>query len=395
MPAMSERRYDVDWLRVFAILVVFYFHNARFFNNESWHIKNAQTSFGMTVFVAFTDVWIMPLFVILSGMASGLALSFRSSGEYALERVKRLIVPLVFGMLVIVPPQVYLERLNRSQFHGSYWQFYPHFFSGVYPTGNFSWHHLWFLTYLFAFSMVALPLFSYLRGETGRRAVARLASWLDGRRGLLLLAVPPLLPAIFQAALLPIFHGMQTLVTDWARFLAFLALFVYGYLLVSDARLGRALQRCWGVALALGVCLTVVLAFILINHDPGLSYSPASIGFRVVASFNTWFWLVAILGAGRRFLSFNRPILRYANEAVLPFYVLHQTVIIMIGYYVVKWHTGIPQKYLFISTTALIATLLAYDLLVRRTNVTRFLFGMKVKRSERQPDMLTQRTMSP
>jgi peptidoglycan/LPS O-acetylase OafA/YrhL len=384
---MRERRYDVDWLRVFAILAVFYFHNARFFDGDWWHIKNAQTSFGMSVFVAFSDVWMMPLFVILSGMASGLALSFRRSGEYALERLKRLLVPLVFGSLVIVAPQVYLERINRGQFHGSYWQFYPHFFSGVYPTGNFSWHHLWFLTYLFAFSIVALPLFSYLRTAAGRGVIARLGSWFDGSRALLLLALPPLLPAFFQASLQPIFHGLQNLVSDWARFLSYLSLFIYGYLLVCDARLGQAVQKCWRAALALGVGLTVVLAFIIIYHDPGLTYSPASIGLRVLRSFNTWFWLLAILGAGRRFLSFSRPLLRYANEAVLPFYVLHQTVIIMIGYYVVKWHAGIPQKYLFISTTALIATLLVYDLAVRRTNVTRFLFGMKVKRrvSEPQP----------
>jgi glucan biosynthesis protein C len=93
--------------------------------------------------------------------------------------------------------------------------------------------------------------------------------------------------------------------------------------------------------------------------------------------FNMWFWIVALLGYGQKYLSFSNRLLRYASEAAYPFYILHQTIIILVGYYVVQWNIGVWPKFLIIGVAALIGTLLVYDLAVRRTNLTRFLFGMK------------------
>ena len=161
-----ERRYDIDWLRVLAMLSVFLFHCARFFDYEDWHVKNNQLDLGLSVFVSFLGLWIMPIFFLLSGEGSYFALSFRKSGQYITERLKRLVVPLLFGMFVIIAPlQVYLERVSRSQFVGSFIEFYPHYFDGFYAFGgNFAWMgiHLWFLEFLFIFSLLSLPPFLYL-----------------------------------------------------------------------------------------------------------------------------------------------------------------------------------------------------------------------------------------
>jgi len=371
---MRARRYDVDWLRVLAMLVVFYFHSAKLFDLDWFHIKNAQLSFGLTVFTSFAWAWIMPLFFLLSGIGTRFSLDFRTGRQYVWERFKRLFVPFLFGTLVIIPPQVYLERIRNSQFHGSYLQFYPHFFSGIYPRGNFSWHHLWFLIYLFVFSVIALPLFLHLRKEPGRRFVSRFASFCRRRGRLFLLALPI---AAIEVTLRPKFPGLQTLISDWANFFTYLTLFIYGYLLAADQQSWEAIAEHWKVALAAAFCATGVVAFILIRYDPQPGYSAAYALTTVLRALTSWFWLIAFLGAAQRYLNFTNSVLRYASQAVLPFYVLHQTVIIMIGFYVVMWPLGIMPKYLIISSAAFAATVLAYDLLVRRTNPTRILFGMR------------------
>jgi hypothetical protein len=96
-------------------------------------------------------------------------------------------------------------------------------------------------------------------------------------------------------------------------------------------------------------------------------------------SFNSWFWLVAILGFGSKYLNFNNEILKYAREAVLPFYVLHQTIIVVIGFYIVNWETSVMVKYLILSTSSFIMIIAMYDLLIKRFSLLRFIFGMKVK----------------
>jgi peptidoglycan/LPS O-acetylase OafA/YrhL len=371
---MRERRYDVDWLRVLAMLVVFYFHNAMFFNDSWWHLKNRQLSFGMSVFTAFVGSWMMPLFFIVSGFGTGFSLRFRTAGQYALERLKRLFIPLVFGTLVLIAPQVYYERIYNGQFHGSYFQFYPHFFQGIYPDGNFSYHHLWFLLYLFAFSLIALPLFLHFKTQAGQRLVSRFASVCQKPGGIFLLALPI---AAIEVALRPKFPGWQTLISDWANFLTYLTLFTYGYLFASEPVFARAIEKHWKAALALALCCTGALAFILIRYDPDRGYTLAYSLTTVLQTFTSWFWLVTFLGAAQRYLSLSNRFLQYANETVLPFYIFHQTVIIAIGFYVIQWHMGIMPKYLIISTASLLITVALCDLIVKRTNPTRFLFGMR------------------
>jgi surface polysaccharide O-acyltransferase-like enzyme len=150
MNAVSpERNYAIDWLRVFAMFTVFLFHCARFFDRQDWHVKNPQSDTIITFIVLFLAQWIMPLFFILSGISSYYSLGFRKAGEYVRGRFKRLMIPLIFGIFVLIPPQVYFERISHSQFKGSFIQFFPHYFDGFYAFGgNFAWMGL-HLDYIF------------------------------------------------------------------------------------------------------------------------------------------------------------------------------------------------------------------------------------------------------
>lgn len=366
------RRHDIDWLRVLAMLAVFLFHCARYFNNEDWHVKNGQSSVVMSVFVGVLVQWIMPLFFILSAVGSFYALSHRGNGAYVAERFKRLFIPLVFGMLVLIPPQVYIERASHSQFSGSFWQFLPHYFDGWYGFGgNFAWMglHLWYLEVLFVFSLLALPLFRLLRKEAVQRFISRASLFFEKPGAIFLLAIP--------LALMELLVNTQP--QGWGRrdfggwsVLTYLVFFILGYVVACEPQLQKSIQRHRIAALALGITTTIFGYFLV---KAGISSREFWVAF--LRAFNSWFWLTAILGFGGRYLTFNNRLLKYANEAVLPFYILHQTVIVIMGLFIIGWNISVGAKYLFLVVVSFSIIVSIYEFAVRRLSPMRFLFGMK------------------
>lgn len=373
-----ERRYDLDWLRVLAVLLLLYFHAAAVFYTGDlgeFYVKNERSSIEMECFILFVHQWHMPLFFLLSGAGTWFALSSRTAGEYVIERCKRLFIPFIFGTLVIVPPQVYYRLLSNPNYQDSYIQFYPQFFNGIRPQGNFEWGHLWFIIYLFIFSLLALPLFLHLRQKNNQNLISNLAAFLEKPGAIFLLALPL---AIIEAALRPRWYGFQNLYDDWGNFFLYLFYFIYGYLICADARFEKAIDKHLRIALILAVVsMSVFLGLWASNIIPERGYSPGYVLYQMFRGINSWFWIVALLGLGRKYLNFNNWVLQYANQAAYPFYILHQTVVVAIAFYVVRWQISITGKFLIISTTSLIATIALYDLLVKPINVTRFLFGLK------------------
>lgn len=335
-----------------------------------------------TGFALFLDQWFMMLFFVISGASTWYALGSRTAGQYAMERFKRLFVPFLFGCLVVVPPLSYYGLLEWPGTEATYWQFYPTFLSSI-LAGRPEWGHLWFIIYLFVYSLLALPLFVYLRGEAAQRLRTRLGTWSE-RPGLIFLPALPLV--LIEGMLRPGWpNGHQNLVSDWANFWLYLLYFVYGYCIASDAKLGEAIDRHFKLAVGLAMIGTAALFGIwLSGNTPDYYYWYGRIGYDSLRGFNSWCLVMVVLGLGRRYLNFNHPVLQYAGEAAYPVYILHQTFVVAIGFYVVRWSTGATQKYLAIVVGCLVATVVVYDLLIKRNNLTRFLFGLKpVKTSAR------------
>ncbi|BAZ23478.1 hypothetical protein NIES4073_43670 [Kalymmatonema gypsitolerans NIES-4073] len=375
--SQPARRYELDWLRVLAVLLLLYFHTAAiFYTGElgEFYIKNDQLSHAMSCFIVFVHQWHMPLFFLLSGSGTWFALSFRSTLEYVQERFKRLFIPFLFGTLILVPPQVYYRLRSHPNYHDSYLQFYPQFFNGIRPQGNFEWSHLWFVIYLFVFSLIALPLFLHLKG-TGAHLLSKLSVTMEKPGAILLLALPL---AAIEAALRPRWPGFQNLYDDWANFCLYLLYFIYGYFLSSDVRFGQAIDRHKSIALVLAcTCMLVLFGLWETDSLPERGYSLVYILYQFLRGVDSWFWIVALVGLGRRYLNFNSKLLQYASAAQYPFYLLHQTVLVAIGFYVVRWNAGVMEKFWVISTTSLIVTIALYELFIRRNNLARFLFGLK------------------
>lgn len=376
----QERVYFLDWLRVLAVLGVFFFHTFRPFDFlGDWNVLNTDRSLVLTYLMMFFFTWGMPLLFVLAGAASWFALRSRAGRHFLRERSLRLLIPLLVGILLLGPPQAYVEALTHRRFAGSFFQFLPWFFEHI----QISWHpwwinyvyHLWFLAFLWLITLIALPLFIFLRGAAGSRVLDKLAAWCARPGGIFLFIVPL---ALIQIALRVPFPANE----DWADFVFYLALFVYGFLLLSRPSFAEAICRHQWIALVLGL-----LAFFSIGATvlagPGVawefspSYTAGSLLYQLVYSINTWAWLVFVLSCGIRWLNRNSKVLGPANEAVLPFYVLQQPVIILIAFYVVQWNMGVLPKWLIISMLAMALTLAVYELLIRRVNAMRWLFGMK------------------
>jgi peptidoglycan/LPS O-acetylase OafA/YrhL len=380
----GERRMDISWLRILAVLLLFPFHTARVFNvGEEFYVKNDHLSDALSYFIGFMGPWHMPLLFLLAGAASWYALAHRTGKHYSGERVKRLLVPFIFGLLVLIPPQSYLGLLSHSGSAPGFFQWLPDFFQlngddmDGYFLGGHTWGHLWFIIHLFFYALLVLPVMLFLRRGTGTRVVDLLARAASAPGVILLFAVA-LVPAMFAPEIAggnPIFY---------------IAVFLLGYLMVADARFERAIDRHKLVALVLGPVVCLVTTYFEVYGwptVPGWAQGPLEV---YLGTFMPWFFMVALLGYGRRFLGasgrlaggFAGRFVRYADEASYPAYLLHQTVIVAVAFLVVRWDAAVGVKFATILVGSLVVTMLVYDLVVRRVGAIRFLFGMKALRRE-------------
>jgi glucan biosynthesis protein C len=367
------RRYDLDWLRVLAILSVFVYHTTRFFNSEYWIVKNPTSYLVVDVLETIMANWIMALIFTISGASLFYALGKGGVGKFIKNKVLRLVVPLVaMGMVIFGALQVYLDRLTHGEFNGSFIEFIPRYFQ----PGNFAWTggHLWYLEMLFIFCLIFLPLFLWLKRGSGQVVLGRLGDIFTSRGAIYLLALPTVLSLVLTDG------GSFLGNTDWGggSILSHATFFLSGYLIISHEGLQRNIQRFRRLSLSLVVFLLVIIfsLFMLFGDSP-----PGTLIYvlgRALWGFWSWSWVLAILGFGMKHLNFNKPILSYANEAVLPFYILHHPVLVYVGYFVVRWAAPAALKFVLIDAISFTIIMTLYELFVRKFNLLRFLFGMKL-----------------
>jgi len=284
----------------------------------------------------------------------------------------RLLVPLVFGIFVLSPHQVYLERLTYGQFSGSFLKWFPRYFDGLRGFGgNFDimGTHLWYLFLLFFFTLILLPLFLFLRSEKGGVVVRAIGSFLK---------IPGLIYILGLILTVPIAYINPESFFGWRVFAGwnivyYFIIFIFGFLIFADERIQDAIVRQRFVSLIAGIVLYVTFGL-------GITFksSPVKLGMYHEV-LRSWCFIVAILGFGMKHLQGTNRFLGYATEAVLPFYMLHQPVILLVGWWVVQLRIPIIVKYCIIVVLSFIAIMVLYEG-IRRAGVLRFLFGMKVRR---------------
>lgn len=379
-----ERQHYIDALRVIAVWLLIIVHAVLIFAPvRAFQVTNPDSSELLGIFTYnFLNQWQMPLFMLLAGSSAWYALRKRSRRQFIEERFFRIMVPYIIGLFTLAAPMMYIGRLHRGQYDGSFFTFLPTFFTtGTQPQGgNFTHENLWFLLYLFLISVITLPLLIYLRGEKGRALIARVAAYADNR--LLFLFVFPLPLLALQWLLRPLFPwDTRTLVNDFGYFFLNLSVFIYGYVLVSHAAFGQAVSRHWRVAgvLALLSWGGLQYAGYVTSEQIRFMNLPVFLLHETIYYLCTWMFLVALLGLGRQFLNRGSRLLTHLGGISYPYYMVHQLVVIGLGYYIVRLDVSIAVKFTLIVA---LSTVLTYVLAVAvtKTELTRFMFGLRMER---------------
>lgn len=377
-----ERKHYLDWLRVIAFYILIFYHIGMIFVPWDFHIKNTVTLEWFETWMAFFSQWRLPLLFIISGMVIYYSMGSRKWKGIIIERTKRLLIPLIFGMLVIVPPQIYYERISEGIQFSSYWEFWKTVFNFVpFPDGgSLSWHHLWYVLYIFIYTLIALPLFVFFKSESSFSLKQVINNRFTIQPNLIYLLIIPLI--LFYYALAPIFPSTHALIDDWYNHSVYFIIFISGFLISASDGIWNAItlqrKKSFFAAIVPGIILILFVwgpTLEIVNEDSEF--------FFVVYAILKWTFatniIFTILGYSKFLLNKPSAVLSYLNESVYPLYILHQTIMIVTGYYIIQLNISIGLKFFLIVITTFGGSILIYELLIKRFTPMRLLFGMKFK----------------
>jgi hypothetical protein len=374
---LADRRYDLDWLRVIAFAILIFYHiGMMYVENWGFHIKSQHLSQPLENLMLIVEPWRMAVLWFISGVGIRFILAKVSVPRFIALRSYRLLLPLLFGVLVIVPPQLYYQMTFNGQLDISYWSFYSQFFeldnplfadfqAGIWP--HIDVNHLWYLRELWLFSLYLLALLPLLNARFVTRSLDSIAT----------------LPGFLQLILfsLPILAIQLTLGVDDEREVLGFTFVVYGYLIgwhnaiwqkIKHCRLPLLLAAllCYGLLL---VGYNVVLLNEANNNDPLLHNA-----LLIIYGLDRVLWLLAVLGFAHALLNHNSAWLKYLSQAVYPYYIVHQTIIIACGYELSKMGLGAFWEPLILILLTLILCAFAFEV-IRRVGFLRPLFGLTLK----------------
>ena len=372
---MNTRRSDLDWLRVLAFGLLILYHAGMAWSGWPWHLNSQESLPWLREAMRFLNRWRMPLIFLVSGGAVMLALGQRTGGAFAKDRLRRLLLPLAFGMIVLVPPQVYAERLYSGQFTGPFLDWLPQAFVGIYPNGNMSWHHLWFVAYVLVLTFVLLPWFLWARTERAGAIQSALATAM-GRFFLHWSMALPLAASILWLA--PISRNPNGLFGDWHGLVYNGVLLLYGGFIFGTPEMLAALNRQRWLALVVGIASYAMLYTIFFQGQILPRIAPADRpAYALLSGINTMAWLFAAVGFANRHLTMRPRFLGSATEAVYPFYMIHQTVTVIAVYWLLKLDVPPVAGFLAAVVATFGVTAILYAGLVRPVPLLRPLFGLK------------------
>lgn len=369
----KERKYFIDWLRIALIISVFFFHVGMIFRPEQWHVNSEETFAWLDPIMQWLHIWRMPLLFLVSGVGTYYALGFRTTRKYVKERITRLFLPLLIGFFTLVPVMIYFEKI---ELYTSLWDYYPHMFEGgPYPEGNISWHHMWFIVYLLVISLIIAPVIRYTRSNHFNRVRVKIINFVSGRMGMNW-TLPILV--LSQVILRPYFpRSTHALFNDWAFFTYYFIFFLIGFILITSNQVIQSVLRDRRLYLVQTIVFTILLfslssIFEVFNYA---HYYTRSL-VEMIISLSCGF---AALGYFKKYFNKDHKARKVMNEAIYPFYLLHQPALIIVGYYVLQWDISSGMKAFVIILISLLACVGLYWFVIRRFNFLRIAFGLKLK----------------
>jgi len=373
-PLPQGRQYFLDWLRILAFALLVPYHVGMYYVSWGWHVKSATLYPGLDPFMMLSSPWRLGLLFLIAGAASQ-GLLQRGPG-FVRSRSKRLLWPLLFGMLVIVPPQAYFEVVTKVQYGGSYGDFmrlYLQAYQGFCDKDGCltlpTWNHLWFLPYLWVYSLLGYALL-----KTWPRLSAAAGAWMAGPGGgwrLLGLLALPLMAARSLVGLFPSTHNLSW---DWYNHAQYGWLFLLG-LLAARSELWELARRHRNLALGLAAA-SWALVQLYFQHYQDLT-PPDALRWaqRGLYGAMQWWCLVAICGLAKQHLDFDHRWRAVLNSAIFCVYILHQTLIVLLSRALLPLQLPAAAEGPLLIALTLGLSLLGY-LALRRVPVLNLLMGV-------------------
>lgn len=351
------RKHFIDNIRWIFVLWLLPYHTFMVYNTfgESFYIKGADIQ-ATTNFITATWPWFMPLLFLIAGVSSAYALELKTAKEYISERISKLLIPFLFGLLLLVPIQTYFAEVFHNSYAGNYFEQYILFFTK--PTdlsgyhGGFTPAHLWFILYLFVISIVALPIMTAYQKSAKKLTTSKIS-----------------LPVLLLFFTIPVFSQM-ILDISGKSVGEYLTYFLFGYFLISSDAIQEKLEKYRFLLLGLSAMCMLTYTF------AGAFIESSKIIFEFLYSFYAWVSILAILGLGKRYLNFANRATSYLSKSSFPIYIFHQQWIVVTAYFALQWIKSIPLQMVFIISASAILSFATYEAF-RRFPATRFMFGMK------------------
>jgi glucan biosynthesis protein C len=378
-PSPDTRRHDLDWLRVAAFGLLILYHVGMFYVTWGWHVKSSHASPLIEPAMALLNPWRLALLFFISGVAVRFALDKTPTLRFLRGRIVRLVVPLAFGMAVIVMPQAYVELLGKGEIEQGILAFWPRYLTipGTFSIITPTWNHLWYVAYVLVYTVIAAlaaPALNRLAHGPAARVFATMAA---DRSGLVLILIAALPFLAYRLLLDPVFPTTHAMADDWANHAHSLTIFLFGYLAAKNPDFWAAIARHWQKAFGLALVIGVAIVMARLNWQAVRGNDELLQTIQLLHVLYAWAVIVALLGAAQRWL--NRPgkALAYLNEAIFPYYILHQTLIVLIGWSLLEAGLSAPVEAALVIGGTVAGCVVGYEI-VRRLGPVRLLFGLSI-----------------
>lgn len=372
-----ERHYGLDWLRIGAFGLLIFYHIGMFFVPWDWHVKTAEPLRWVELPMLATNAWRLALLFLISGVASRYLLDkMAAPGAFARQRSTRLLIPLAGGIILFVAPQPWAELQAKAGYAFGFWHFWTHdyFRFGmldglVLPTYN----HLWFVAYLWVYTLLLAAGAALLPASAKAALQRRFDRLFAGAR---LLWLPVALLWLARVTLYPRFEETHALVDDWFNHAVYGGLFLFGFGLAKSDTFWRSVVACWRPALGLAVVgYLAIVAYNFFIGDSELA-EPWLALVRGLRAAHMWGAIVALLALARLKLDRDSPARRYLTEAIFPYYIAHQTIIVLVGHALTPMALGPVVEFAIILPATIVGCALTYEL-AQRVSVLGPLLGLK------------------